>query len=706
MNPRRILITSALPYANGHIHLGHLVETIQTDIFTRALRLAGHDALYMCADDTHGTPIELSARQSGIAPEEYITQIWGSHTATFRAFDISFDHYYTTHSDENRALAHFFYQRLRDGGHIVERTVKQLYSETLKRFLPDRYVKGTCPKCGTPDQYGDVCEKCNTRYDATDLLNPRCVLDDSVPVIAESTHLFVNFSQLSDWLRTFTQDGQFLQRDVANFVKTWLDDGLQDWAISRDAPYFGFEIPDRPGKYFYVWLDAPIGYISTTQHFCAQTGRDFDTLWRDPETEIYHFIGKDIIYFHALFWPAMLKATDFNIPRRVHVHGMLTVDGQKMSKSRGTFITATTYLESLPADFLRYYYAAKLSNGIDDIDLNIEDFYFRVRSGLVDNLANLHNRTFAFIEQKLGGALLDLSAALDGFDAGQALLSEVAARAPQILAAYENLQSAEAIRLITECGDVANKFYQDQAPWGHLRGDTAQAQRITTCCAEVVRQIAIFLKPVLPRFAAAVEGQLGLPSQTFADLQNPLSSALRVQGVDKIYLRPERAQFDAIILKPASPAPAAAPAAVALDASAAPAPATTPAATAPDVSAAPAPVTNTREVKPPITYEQFSALDLRVGFVLSCERVAKSDKLLKLSVDVGHPDGPRQIVAGLGLSFAPEALIGTRVTVLTNLAPRKIFGLMSEGMILAAGDGPTGLDLPRASLKNPGDSIQ
>jgi methionyl-tRNA synthetase len=671
-----------------------LVETIQTDIFARAQRLAGHDALYVCADDTHGTPIELSARKHGVAPEVYIAQVWDAHTATFRAFDIQFDHYYTTHSPENRALAHLFYQRLREGGHIVERTVKQLYSPTLQRFLPDRYVKGECPKCGAADQYGDVCEVCNTRYDAIDLINPRCVLDDSVPVIGESAHLFVSFAEFKDWLRAFTQDGDFLQRDVANFVKTWLDEGLQDWAISRDAPYFGFEIPDRPGKYFYVWLDAPIGYISTTQRLCAESGRDFDALWHDPSTEIYHFIGKDIIYFHALFWPAMLKAAGFNTPRRVHVHGMLTVDGKKMSKSRGTFITASTYLQALPADFLRYYYAAKLSHGIDDIDLNVEDFYFRVRSGLVDNLANLHNRTFAFIEQKLGGALLDVSAALDGFDAGRALLDEVAARAPQVIAAYEGLQYAEAIRLITECGDIANKFYQDQAPWAHLRGDVAQAHKITTCCAEVVRRVAILLKPVLPRFAAAVEAQLGLPPQTFADLQAPISSARRVQGVDKIYLRPERAQFDAIIVKPAPPEAATTPA---------PAPAATVANTpTPAPDAAP----NTKPLKPTITYEQFAALDLRVGLVLSCERVPKSDKLLKLSVEVGHPDGPRQIIAGLGLSFTPEALTGARVTVLTNLAPRKIFGLMSEGMILAAGDGPGGFELPQTQTKRPGDGVQ
>lgn len=696
---RRILITSALPYANGQIHLGHLVETIQTDIFTRAMRLAGHDVLYMCADDQHGTPIELSARKNNVAPEDYIADIWRSHADTFKSFDISFDHYYKTHSDENRTQANFFYQKLREGGHVVERTVKQLYSETLKRFLPDRYVKGTCPKCKATDQYGDVCEVCNSRYDATELLNPRCVLDDSIPVIGESTHLFISFVQFKDWLREYTQNSQFLQKDVAAFVRTWLDEGLQDWAISRDAPYFGFEIPDRPGKYFYVWLDAPIGYVSTTEHFCKESGRDFDALWRSPDTEIYHFIGKDIIYFHALFWPAMLKAAGFQTPKRVHVHGMLTVDGKKMSKSRGTFITASTYLESLPADFLRFYYAAKLGDGIDDIDLNIEDFYFRVRSGLVDNLANLHNRSFAFIEQKLGGELADIS----DFAPGQTLLAEIRSRTAKILAHYDALQFSEAIRLICECGDIANKFYQDQAPWSALRDNAAtgqaaspeRAKHISTSCAEVVRRLGILLKPVLPRFAAAIEAQLGLGAQTFADLDKTLTPAQRVQGVDKIYLRPERTQFDPLIQTtpkaPEEPTPA-------------------PAAPTPESTPAPAKfqenTPNQRPLKPTITYEQFAALDVRVGLVLSCERVLKSDKLLKASIEVGHPDGPRQIIAGLGLSFTPESLVGRRVTVLTNLAPRKIFGLMSEGMILAAGDGPEGLELPGVQTKKPGDSVQ
>lgn len=684
MSQRRILITSALPYANGHIHIGHLVETIQTDIFTRAMRLAGHDAVYMCADDTHGTPIELSARKLGVEPEAFIKEIWDAHTAVFDGFGIQFDKYYTTHSEENRAFANHFYEELKRGGNIVERTVTQLYSEKLSRFLPDRYVKGECPKCGAKEQYGDVCEVCNSRYDATELINPLCVIDGSVPVARDSTHLFMTFTSLSDWLREYTQVSGALQKDVANFVRTWLDEGLQDWNISRDAPYFGFEIPDRPGKFFYVWLDAPIGYISTTRKFCEESGRDFDAYWREEGTEIYHFIGKDIIYFHGLFWPAMLKATGFNIPKKLHVHGMLTVNGVKMSKSRGTFIMGSTYLEHLNPDFLRYYYAAKLSDGIDDIDLNIEDFYFRVRSGLVDNLANLHNRSFTFLERKLAG---ELSPDLSDFEPGVSLLKDIAEKGRRVMACYEALQYSEAIRLISECGDSANKFYQDQAPWTSLRSDVEHARKIVSSCVEAVRRIAVLIKPVVPSFAQKIEAQLGIAPLTFADLDTTPAGG-RVAGTEKLYLRPEREDFEKLIQVIAPPTADAA------QASASPAKATTPAVE----------VTR-RALKETTEFENFSALDLRVGLILECERVPKSSKLLKAMVEVGHPDGPRQIVAGLGKSFEPEDLVGRRVLVLTNLAPRKIFGVKSQGMLLAAGDGPDGLELPVFVDQAPGSAV-
>lgn len=673
---RRILVTSALPYANGPIHIGHMVEVLQTDMFVRALKLAGHDVIYMCADDTHGTPIELNARKQGITPEALIARSFESHTADFAGFGVEFDEYYTTNSDENREMVHHFYDKLKAGGHIDERTVKQLYSEKLDRFLPDRYVKGTCPKCNTPDQYGDVCESCNSRYDATELIDPVCTIDDSRPVVKETTHLFMTFGDFADWLREYSESDA-IQNDVANFTKTWLDEGLQDWSITRDAPYFGFEVPDRPGKFFYVWLDAPIGYVSTTLKYCTESGRSFDDYWRDNETEIYHFIGKDIVYFHTLFWPAMLRAAGFNIPKKVHVHGMLTVNGTKMSKSRGTFILASKYLETLPSDYLRYYFAAKLSDSIEDIDLSIEDFYYRVRSGLIDNLANLHYRTFSFIKNKLDGRLSDISSNADA----QALLTEVRPLIERAIAAYEALEYSEGIRLISEAGAKANTFYQHQEPWSFLRdnpktgalADPEKARRIATACIEVVRLIAIAIKPVVPSYAARIEAQLGLDPLSFADTLAVLSSDTLLGDISKLYQRPELEEFLALV--PEEPE-------------------------TPEEED----TVERRALKDTTDFESFVGLDLRVGEILSCERVPKSNKLLLARVEVGHPDGPRQIVAGLGKVYAPGDLVGKRVAVLTNLAPRKIFGVESQGMLLAAGDGKA-LEVPTFSTSQPGDPI-
>ena len=502
MTKRRLLITSGLPYANGAIHLGHMVETIQTDIFARAMRTMGHDAVYVCADDTHGTPIEISAAKRGISPEALIAEAWNSHVADFKGFNIEFAHYYTTHSEENKALAYEIFEAMQKAGLIRERVVRQLYSEPLKRFLPDRYVKGKCPKCGAEDQYGDVCEVCKSRYDAIELIDPHCVLDNSVPIVHESRHLFVSLSDLSEFLDSFASSSA-LDDEVRNFVKTWIKEGLQDWNISRDKPYFGFEIPGYPEKYFYVWMDAPIGYIATTKSWCEANGKSFDSYWHDENTEIWHFIGKDIIYFHTLFWPAMLKVAGFTLPHKIHAHGFLTVNGKKMSKSRGTFILASKYLEVLPAAYLRFYFAAKLSTGVDDIDLNIEDFYYRVRSGLIDNLANLHNRSFSFAETKLGGLLS--SAHYD--DACRELIAKTRSRIREAFDMYANLDTAGAIKSICEIGNAANLFYQEQAPWGYLKGESAnvdKARAIVTACAEVVRMIAIALKPVVPDFSAKV----------------------------------------------------------------------------------------------------------------------------------------------------------------------------------------------------------
>ena len=696
MNKRRLLITSALPYANGPIHLGHMVEAIQTDIFARAMRMCGHEAVYVCADDTHGTPIELNARKRGITPEELIAETWKSHTADYRGFDIHFDHFHSTNSPENKALAIAIFEALQKGGHIQERTVKQLYSESMQRFLPDRYVKGKCPKCGAPDQYGDVCEVCNARYDATELVEPHCVLDGGVPVVKESHHLFMSFAELANWLREFA-NSDALGDEVRNFVLTWIDEGLQDWNISRDAPYFGFEIPGYPGKYFYVWMDAPIGYIASTKAWCDKNGKNLDDYWKNKDTEIWHFIGKDIIYFHTLFWPAMLKVAGFSVPTRIHAHGFLTVNGKKMSKSRGTFVLASDYLKALPAAYLRYYFAAKLAEGVEDIDLNIEDFYFRVRSGLIDNLANLHNRSFAFAETKLGGNLCDFSGNADCV----ALVENAKKILLEGIKSYNSLDTANVIRKITEAGDLANGFYQTQAPWGYLKGeqpDVEKARQIVTACADVVRMIAIAIKPVVPDFSEKIFSQLGLGDQNLCDMDKRLTNGNGIHNVEKTYIRPERESFDVLVANEVIETPKAAE--VKPENSAKPS-------VLPGEEKADMAVSSEierRPLKDLIAYEDFEKLDIRVGVVLECEKVKKSNKLLCCKVEIGHPDGPVQIVAGIAKHYTPEALINRKVLVLTNLVPRQLFGLESHGMILAASD-ENGLELPSVVTRPAGNHV-
>lgn len=688
MKQRRLLITSGLPYANGAIHLGHMVEVIQTDIFARAMRMMGHEALYMCADDTHGTPIEISATKRGITPEQLIAEAWASHTRDFKGFDIAFSHYYTTNSPENKALAYEIYDKLCKAGLVREEVVKQLYSESMRRFLPDRYVKGVCPKCGAADQYGDCCEVCKAHYDALDLVEPRCVLDGSVPVVRESHHLFISLSTMTEALRDFADSGA-LDPEVRNFVKTWLDEGLQDWNISRDKPYFGFEIPGHPDKYFYVWMDAPIGYIATTHSWCKAHGESLDKYWKDENTEIWHFIGKDIIYFHTLFWPAMLKVSGYSLPTHVHAHGFLTVNGTKMSKSRGTFILASKYLELLPAAFLRFYFAAKLSTGVEDIDLNIEDFYFRVCSGLINNLANLHNRSFTFAEGKLGGRLS--RAHFD--DDCRKLISEAKAKVLEIAGMYEKLNTAGAVKAICEIGDAANLFYQEKAPWTYLKGDGVdpeKARAIVTACAEIVRLVAIAIKPIVPDFSAKIFAQLGVGDQNLCDLDATLGDGNVIAHVEKTYLRPDRETFDKLVVD--TPAqPVSQPAIV------------IPGEEKVEVSKVAEIVR--RPLKDAIDYEDFEKLDIRVGKILSAEKVKKSNKLVCCQIEIGHPDGPVQIVAGIAQHYAPDALIHRNVIVLTNLKPRQLFGLESRGMILAASD-ETGLELPSTTLRVPGAQVK
>ncbi|MBQ9394619.1 MAG: methionine--tRNA ligase [Proteobacteria bacterium] len=685
MNKRRLLITSGLPYANGAIHLGHMVEVIQTDIFARAMRMMGHEALYMCADDTHGTPIEISATKRGIKPEQLIAEAWDSHVKDFKGFDIAFSHYYTTNSPENKALAYEIYDKLCKAGLIREEVVKQLYSETMQRFLPDRYVKGKCPKCGAEDQYGDCCEVCKAHYDALDLVDPHCVLDGSVPVVRESHHLFLSLSTMTEELRAYAESDA-LDPEVRNFVKTWIDEGLQDWNISRDKPYFGFEIPGHPDKYFYVWMDAPMGYIATTASWCKAHGESLDKYWKSKDTEVWHFIGKDIIYFHTLFWPAMLKVAGYSLPSHVHAHGFLTVNGTKMSKSRGTFILASKYLEVLPAAYLRFYFAAKLSTGVEDIDLNIEDFYFRVCSGLINNLANLHNRSFTFAEGKLGGKLS--TAKYD--DDCRKLIADAKARIVEIADMYANLNTAGAIKAICEIGDAANLFYQEKAPWTYLKGENADpemARAIVTACAEVVRLIAIAIKPVVPDFSAKIFAQLGLDDQNLCDIDKPLGDGNVIAKVEKTYLRPERETFDKLVVD----VPAEAPATVIPGEE--------------KLEEKKAIEITRRPLKDAIDYSDFEKLDIRVGKILSAEKVKKSNKLVCCQIEIGHPDGPVQIVAGIAQHYNPDALVNRNVLVLTNLKPRELFGLTSHGMILAASD-EAGLELPSTILRIPGAQVK
>jgi len=696
MTKRRILITNGLPYANGPIHLGHMVETIQTDVFARAMRMSGHEVVYVCGDDTHGTPVEISAAQQGITPETLIGRMWESHKKDFDGFDIGFSFYHTTHSEETRALANEIFASLQARGCITEEVVKQLYSEKLERFLPDRYVKGTCPKCGAPDQYGDTCEVCKGRYEATELINPRCVLDDSIPVVRESNHLFLSFGDLTEDLRAFV-NSPALSDEVRNFALAWIDEGLKSWNISRDKPYFGFEIPGYPDKFYYVWMDAPIGYIGATKAWCDVHHQSLDEYWRNDNVEIWQFIGKDIIYFHTLFWPAMLKAARFSLPHRIHVHGFLTVNGKKMSKSRGTFILASHYLDVLPAAFLRFYFAAKLSSGIDDIDLNIEDFYFRVRSGLVDNLANLHNRSFSFAETKLGGQLDD--AHYD--DDCRALIAFARASLSDVVADYEALDTASAVRRLCEIGDKANLFYQEKAPWALLKGENAdldKARAIVTACAEVVRVIAIGLKPIVPDFSAKIFAQLGIGDQNLSDLRSGLSATHRIANVEKTYLRPERETFDALtVAETKSEAAVVEPETKVAGADVLPG-------AEPVVAATATAAAELRALKSFISYEDFDKIDIRVGRVLACDKVKKSNKLLCCKVDIGLPTGPVQIVAGIAKHYEPESLINRHVLVLANLAPRMLFGLESHGMILAASD-LGGLELPGTLLRASGASV-
>jgi methionyl-tRNA synthetase len=655
---RRILVTSALPYANGPIHIGHLVEYVQTDIWSRFQKMRGHECHYVCADDAHGTPIMLRARQEGIAPEALIARVAVEHKADFAGFRIGFDNYHSTHSEENRHYATLIYARNRDKGHIAARTITQAYDPVEQMFLPDRFIKGECPKCGAKDQYGDNCEACGASYSPSELKNPYSVVSGAKPVDRESEHHFFRLGDFEDMLKAWTRGGH-VQKEVANKLDEWFEAGLQEWDISRDAPYFGFEMPDHPGKYFYVWLDAPIGYMASFRNLCDRTpGLDFDDFWgKDSAAELYNFIGKDIVYFHTLFWPAMLHGADFRTPTAVHVHGFLTVDGAKMSKSRGTFIKARTYLDHLDPEHLRYYFAAKLGPGIDDIDLNLEDFAARVNADLVGKVVNIASRCAGFIAKRFAGRLADALAE-------PALWRDAAAAGEAIAAHYEARDYARAVREIMALADRANQYIDEKKPWVLAKQDGADAELHAVCSMGInlYRALIGYLRPVLPGTAEKSEAFLRVPPLTWEAIAAPLLGHV-IGPFEPLLTRVDPKQVQAMLeaskedlARRDAPPPVAAP----------PAPASEP-------------------IGPQIAFEDFAKVDLRIARIVSAQPVEGAEKLLELTLDLGGET--RKVYAGIKSAYAPAALEGRLTVMVANLAPRKMRFGTSEGMVLAAGPG-------------------
>jgi methionyl-tRNA synthetase len=672
---RRILVTAALPYANGAIHLGHLVEYIQTDIWVRFQKMQGHEVHFVCADDTHGTPIMLRADREGITPRALIERVYAEHTRDFAGFHVGFDNFWSTDSPENRALCETIYQRLDATGLIARREVEQFYDPVKGMFLPDRFIKGECPKCRATDQYGDSCEVCGATYAPTDLKNPHSTVSGATPVRKASEHYFFRLSdpRCESFLRAWTQDGARLQPEAANKMKEWLgDEGegkLADWDISRDAPYFGFEIPGAPGKYFYVWLDAPIGYFASFRNLCDRTGLAFDE-WVEPRstTELYHFIGKDILYFHALFWPATLEYAGFRTPTRIFAHGFLTVDGEKMSKSRGTFITAESYLaQGLDPEWLRYYFAAKLGPTMEDIDLKFDDFVARVNSDLVGKFVNIASRTAGFVSKRFDGHLAAVGP--------QSTIETIQRNAAAIAQAYERREYNRALREVMALADLANQFVDLAKPWELARhpGQDENLHRVCSDALNMFRLLTLYLKPVLPKLARDVEEFLGIPPLRWSDAGSLLPGGHRINPYRHLITRVDPKQIAALVeanrdtMQPKAPQPVV--------------PVATPAsAPAPATPAAPVPATGPAM----IGIEDFAKVDLRIARIAAAEPVPGADKLLRLTLDTGS--GTRTVFAGIKAAYDPATLVGRHTVMVANLAPRKMkFGL-SEGMILAASD--------------------
>ncbi len=659
---RQILVTSALPYANGAIHLGHLMEVIQTDIWVRFQKMRGHDCIYVCADDAHGTAIMISANDQGITPEQLITRTNQQHQADFADFLIAFDNYYTTHSEENRQFSEGIFQQLEANGHIKRRTIAQLFDPEKQLFLADRYIRGTCPKCGAPDQYGDNCEVCGSTYSPSELIDPRSAISGAIPIEKASEHFFFDLPVFSNMLKAWIRSGT-LQQQVANKVSEWLDDELQQWDISRDAPYFGFEIPDAPGKFFYVWVDAPIGYMASFQHYCQRKGIDFDSYWHPKSTaELYHFIGKDIVNFHTLFWPAVLSSAGYRTPSAVFVHGFLTVDGTKMSKSRGTFINARTYLDHLDPEYLRYYLAAKLSSGVDDLDLNLDDFVQRVNSDLVGKLVNIASRCSGFINKGFDGRLASNPDNLG-------LLAGIQQIKPSVAQHYEDRDYGKAIRLIMAAADQANQYINDRQPWVIAKADkqSSELQAICSTGINAFRLLLCYLKPVLPTLAEKAEQFLNIEPLTWSSSDSILTDHT-INKFSPLITRVEGANVEAMInttrqeytqQQEASKAESAA--------------------------------TDANGFEAEIAFDDFIKVDLRVARIVNANQVEGADKLLQLTLDLGKDSNgesiTRNVFSGIKSAYAPEQLIGKLTVVVANLKPRKMKFGVSEGMVLAAGPG-------------------
>ena len=682
---RKILVTSALPYANGSIHLGHMVEHIQTDVWVRFQKLRGHECHYCCADDTHGTPVMLAAQKQGIAPEDMIAKVREEHLADFTGFNIGYDNYYSTHSPENKQFSQDIYRALKANGKIESRVIEQLFDPEKQMFLPDRFVKGECPKCHAQDQYGDNCEVCGTTYSPTELINPYSAVSGAKPELRESEHFFFKLGECADFLKAWTSgnnphDGKpHLQAEALNKMKEWLGEGeettLSDWDISRDAPYFGFEIPDAPGKYFYVWLDAPVGYMASFKNLCDRIGVDFDEYFKaDSQTEMYHFIGKDILYFHALFWPAMLHFSGHRAPTGVYAHGFLTVDGQKMSKSRGTFITAKSYLEQgLNPEWMRYYIAAKLNSKIEDIDLNLQDFISRVNSDLVGKYVNIAARASGFIAKRFEGRLKDVS--------GSALLAKLAAESDTIAEQYENREYARALRDIMALADAVNEYVDANKPW-ELAKQEGQDERLHEVCSELINaftMLTAYLAPVLPQTAANAARFLNLDAITWANTRETLGEHA-INKYEHLMQRVEQKQVDDLIE-----------------------------ANKQSIQTTPAPAAEEskyEKVAEQASFDDFMKIDMRVAKVLNCEAVEGSTKLLKFDLDFGFEK--RIIFSGIAASYPnPAELNGRMVIAVANFAPRKMakFGV-SEGMILSAATAEGKLKLLDVDAgAQPGDKV-